>query len=72
MVIGGYSMTRVFDSITVKHYEAGQDFFMQGDDATQFLAEWEQWQEIVDNNFRDFLQAHEYDTLFQTTFSLEI
>jgi len=65
MVIGGYSLKREFDSITVKHYESGWSFFIQGDDAQTFLDEWAKWQDIVDSNFSHFLSTHEYDTLFQ-------
>ena len=65
MVIGGYSLNREFDSITVKHYESGWSFFMQGDDAQTFLEEWQKWQDAGYGNFSHFLSTHEYDTLFQ-------
>jgi len=37
MVIGGYSLKQEFDSITVKHYESGWSFFIQGDDSQTYL-----------------------------------
>jgi len=65
MVIGGYSLEKLFDSITVKHYESGWSFFIQGDDAQTFLDEWQKWQDAGYSNFSHFLSTHEYDTLFQ-------
>ena len=65
MVIGGYQMEDLGYGIVVKEYEAGWSFCLQGDDANLFRDEWDQWQEYRDNNFRQFLSEHNYDTLFQ-------
>ena len=65
MRIGGYQMEDLGYGVEVREYEAGWSFFLQGDDAQRFREEWEMWQEIVGNDFRDFLSSNEYDTLFQ-------
>lgn len=65
MRIGGYQMEDLGYCVEVREYEAGWSFLLQGDDAQQFREEWEMWQEIVGNDFRDFLSSNEYDTLFQ-------
>lgn len=67
MTVGGYQMETHHNGlgVTVSQYEAGWSFYLQGEDAAQFLEEWDAWQEDHGNNFRDFLSAFEYDTLFQ-------
>ena len=57
MTIGGYTLTQNNngDTVEVKHYESGWSFFLQGDDAIQFLSEWETY---TGENFESFLQDH--------------
>lgn len=65
MVIGGYTLKDDgVHGITVSEYEAGWSFFLQGDDAEVFRCEWKVWQLKCSNNFAEFLNSHEYDTLF--------
>lgn len=61
MLIGGYSMETHHNGlgVTVRHYESGWSFYMQGEDAAQFLDEWEDYE----GSFGDFLRDYEYDTL---------
>jgi hypothetical protein len=66
MVIGGYSMQDdgVY-GITVKQYESGWSFFLDGDDAEIFRHQWELWKLKISDSFEDFLYDHEYNTLLQ-------
>lgn len=69
MIIGGYTLKDDgVHGITVSEYEAGWSFFLQGDDAEVFRCEWKVWQLKRDNNFAEFLNAHEYDTLFHQAY----
>ena len=65
MTIGGYTLMDSGYGLSVTEYEAGWSFWLQGDDAQQFRIEWEAWQEVRDNDFRQFLLHFEYNTLFQ-------
>ena len=67
MTIGGYSMKDDgVHGITVKQYEAGWSFYLQGDDADTFRKEWALWQEFCpEEPFGQFLNDHEYKQLFQ-------
>tara|TARA_R110000765_G_scaffold78121_2_gene153631 strand:- start:99 stop:290 length:192 start_codon:yes stop_codon:yes gene_type:complete len=60
MRIGGYTLDDKGYGLEVKEYESGWSFWLQGDSADQFRAEWETWQEKRDNNFRKFLNHHEW------------
>jgi len=60
MRIGGYTLNDKGYGLEVKEYESGWSFWLQGDDADQFRTEWETWQEKRDNNFRKFLNHHEW------------
>ncbi len=64
MIIGGYSMNIQFngESVTVKHYESNQSFHLQGDDASQFIGEWENYN---GENFETFLHDFEYWSLMR-------
>ena len=64
MTIGGYTLEDLGYGITVKQYESGWSFFLQGDDAIQFLDEWNLAQEY-NISFGTFLNDHEYNTLFE-------
>ena len=65
MTIGGYTMLdNGIYGIKVKHYEAVRTVFLQGDDAQVFRDAWKIAQEYG-SNFAEFLNDHEYDTLFQ-------
>lgn len=64
MVIGGYSMDdQGVHGITVKQYESGWSFFLQGDDAEIFRCEWKLWNLRTAESFEDFLYAQDYNTL---------
>jgi len=64
MTIGGYTLKDLGYGIEVKEYESGWSFFLQGDDAQEFRDDWLIAQEYS-INFKDFLNDHEYNTLFQ-------
>ena len=64
MTIGGYTLDDLGYGITVKHYESGWSFFLQGDDAQKFRDDW-LIARAYGSNFKDFLNDHEYNTLFQ-------
>lgn len=64
MTIGGYTLEDLGYGITVKEYESGWSFFLQGDDAQKFRDDWLIAQEYS-SNFKDFLNDHEYNTLFE-------
>ena len=66
MVVGGYSMQDdgVY-GITVKQYESGWSFFLDGDDAEIFRHQWELWKLKISDSFEEFLYDHEYNTLLQ-------
>ena len=63
MIIGGYQMETHHNGlgVTVRQYESGCSFYLQGEDAAQFLDEWETY----DGSFGSFLSDYECDTLFQ-------
>lgn len=61
MIIGGYKLETRF-GVTVSHYESGQSFHLQGEDAVQFLDEWENYN---GDNFAMFLFDFEYGSLLQ-------
>tara|TARA_R110000744_G_scaffold351077_1_gene456870 strand:+ start:566 stop:760 length:195 start_codon:yes stop_codon:yes gene_type:complete len=63
MTIGGYTINDLDYGIEVKQYESGWSFFLQDDDAQVFRDEWLTAQEYS-INFRDFLNDHEYSSLF--------
>ena len=66
MLIGGYKMEdNGVHGITVTEIEAGWSFYLEGDGADQFRAEWKLWQSIVGDSFECFLNAQDYNTLFQ-------
>ena len=66
MVIGGFSIKDEGYGLSVKEYEAGWAFWLQGEDAERFREEWDVWQEArPDCGFREFLRSYEYDALFQ-------
>ena len=46
--------------LEVKERASGFSFWLQGDSAEQFRAEWKTWQNKRDNNFRKFLNHHEW------------
>lgn len=64
MNIGGYTLNDIGYGIEVNQYESGWSFYLQGDDAQQFRDEWLTAQEYS-INFRDFLNNHGYNSLFQ-------
>ena len=64
MTIGGYTLEDLGYGITVKEYESGWSFFLQGDDAQKFRDDWLIAREYS-SNFKDFLNDHEYNTLFE-------
>lgn len=55
---GGYGLS-------VTDNETNSSFWLQGDDASQFLNEWDEWQQAADDNFFNFLSVFGYDVLFQ-------
>ena len=64
MVIGGYSMDDDgVHGITVKQYESGWSFFLQGDDAEIFRCEWKVWQLRTGESFEDFLPDRDWETV---------
>ena len=66
MVIGGYSMQDDgVHGITVKQYESGWSFYLDGDAATIFRNSWENWQLSADESFENFIYSHDYNLLFQ-------
>jgi len=65
MRVGGYTLMDSGYGLSVTEYEAGWSFWLQGDDAQQFRNEWHIWKQLRNNDFRHFLSAHNYDTLFQ-------
>ncbi len=60
MQIGGYDLKSDSAGVTVSHYESNQSFFLQGDDASQFLGEWDSY---TGENFASFLFDFEYQSL---------
>lgn len=65
MTIGGFTLMDSGYGLSVTEYEAGWSFWLQGDDADRFREEWDSWKEHRDNDFRQFLSEHDYDSLFQ-------
>ena len=67
MIAGGYSMQDdgVY-GLTIKAYESGQSFYLQGDAAEIFRCEWRIYQLRVGDSFEDFLYSHDYNTLLHT------
>ena len=65
MRVGGYQMDDQGYGLKVSEYEAGWSFWLQGDDAQQFRNEWHIWKQLRNNDFRQFLSQHNYDSLFQ-------
>ena len=65
MRIGGYTLMDSGYGLSVTEYEAGWSFWLQGDDAQQFRNEWHIWKQLRNNDFRQFLSEHDYDSLFQ-------
>ena len=60
MVHGGYKLDDKGFGLSVTEYESGWSLWLQGDDAEVFRSEWEAWQTHRDNNFRKFLNHHEW------------